>query len=44
MAEEKAFMKRLKAMTRERMLRGALEKAYSSEVMLARISEMAMRM
>jgi len=44
MAAASAFMKSANAMTSERMFLGALEKAYSSDVMLARISEMAIRM
>ena len=37
-----ADMKSAKAATRERMLRGALEKAYSRDVIDAKISETAM--
>lgn len=36
-------MKRLTDMTKDRMFFGALENAYSSVVMEAKISEMAMR-
>jgi hypothetical protein len=43
MAAEMADMKRKKDMTSDRIFFGALEKAYSRPVILAKISEMAMR-
>lgn len=42
MAAEMADMKRKKDITSERMFLGALEKAYSKPVILAKISETAM--
>jgi len=42
-AEDRAVWKSAKAMTSDRMFFGALEKAYSRDVMEARISDMAIR-
>ena len=44
MADEKACVNQNMPVTKDRMFFGALENAYSSPVMLAKISENAMRM